>query len=287
MTNFSVVRPNTIEQAIVMLNTGIKVKVIAGGTDVVIQLRKGLGIEQVVDVTGILDRTIEEFDSYISIGALATHDDVMNSQSIRKWAGVLAEACSHVAAPQIRNLGTIAGNIANASPAGDTLPALMSLGAVVVYRDQECEKTIAIEDFFTGPGRTKLAGKGIITCIRVPKMFQGGASFLKIGKRNALAISVCNCASFVLLDSERKIQEARIALGSVAPTPFRAKQTEKALLGQVAGEAVFVKAGEQASGEVVPITDVRSTAEYRKQVAGVLVRRTLLAAAEQASKRNR
>jgi carbon-monoxide dehydrogenase medium subunit len=118
-------------------------------------------------------------------------------------------------------------------------------------------------------------------------MLQGGASFLKIGKRNALAIAVCNCASFVRLNSEQEIQEVRIALGSVAPTPVRARQTEKALVGQVAGEDIFLKAGELASGEVTPITDVRSTAEYRKQVAGVLVKRTLLAAAEQASKRNR
>lgn len=287
MMNFSVVRPNMIEQAVGMLNTGIKAKVIAGGTDVVIQLRNGSGIEQLVDVAGVLDRTIKECDDYISIGALATHDDVMNSPPINRWAGVLADACSHVAAPQIRNLGTIAGNIANASPAGDTLPALMVLGAVIVYQDQESEKTIAIEEFFTGPGRTKLAGKGIITSIKVPKMLQGGASFLKIGKRNALAISVCNCASFVLLDAERRIKEARIALGSVAPTPLRVRQTEKALLGQVAGEDVFVEAGERASDEVAPITDVRSTAEYRKQVAGVLVKRTLLAATEQAIKRNR
>jgi CO/xanthine dehydrogenase FAD-binding subunit len=188
-----------------------------------------------------------------------------------------------VAAPQIRNLGTIAGNIANASPAGDTLPALLALGAVIVYWDQESEKTIAMEDFFTGPGRTKLEGRGIITSLRIPKMREGGASFLKIGKRNALAISVCNCASYVRLDPEQRIKEVRIALGSVGPTPLRARRAEKALLGQAAGEADFAAAGELAGEEVRPITDIRSTADYRKHVAGVLVMRTLLSAAKQAA----
>ncbi|WP_214658922.1 FAD binding domain-containing protein [Candidatus Formimonas warabiya] len=280
---FSILKPKTIEEAVRILHTTPKTKVIAGGTDVVIQLRNGIEYRQLVDVSALLDAAIEEEGENIRIGAMATHSDVIDSELIKRWAGVLAEACSSVAAPQIRNLGTIAGNIGNASPAGDSLPALLVLGAVIEYRDEESAKSMALDDFFVGPGRTKLAGKGIITALKIPKIREKGTKFLKIGKRNALAISVCNCASYVELDVENRIKAVKIALGSVAPTPVRVRRTEQFLLGRVPEEDLFSQAGEMAKDEVNPITDIRSTADYRKDVVAVLVKRTFREAVLQAN----
>jgi len=258
---------------------GGKTRVVAGSTDLLPLVRRTKAkIDCLVDITGIDGLAyIEEEDGLIKIGALVTHGEVENSPLIRKRAFVLAEACGVTGSPQIKNKGTLVGNIVNASPAADASVALIILGAEAKIVSKAGERVGKVENIFLGPGKPKLAGNELVTelCFKILQPGQGGA-FLKLAKRKGLAISVVNAAVLISLDESRGIcRDARIAVGSVAPTPVRVKDAEKILIGQQVEEKIIEKASLTAMAEVKPIDDIRGSAGYRREMTKVLVARAI------------
>lgn len=286
MPNFNYARPTNISHLKEVLEQNQPSTMVAGGTDFMVQFRMGkINPDFVVDLTGVEElKNIINNDEAITIGSMVTHSEIASSDLIKEKATALTEASSLVGSPQIRNTGTIGGNMGTASPAGDTLPAILALGAKIniMGPDGECE--VKSEEFFIRPGKTVLKSGEFIASLSFEDI-KGvyGSAFVKQGKRNALAISVVNSAVWVKIDkTSRKILEARIAVGSVAPTPIRVNVAEQYLIGKVLTEEVKAEVERLVSENVKPIDDVRSTAKYRKETAGVIAKRALMAAYDRA-----
>lgn len=270
-------RSNSIEEAIqlLQLNGG---KLITGGTDLLPRLRKGnLNVSTIIDLSPIESlRYIREVDEWVEIGASTTHSMLERSDLLNHHAPALVMAAGSIGCPQTRTRGTIGGNLANASPAADTVPPLLSLDAEIVVRTPSEEKSVKLFDFFLGPGKTILSGQDLITCIRFKKP-QGrwGSSFLKLGKRKGMAISIASVAVNLHLDTNDRIGTIRVSYGSLAPTPVRAFSVEKALKGQSHSADLFQFAAEKCEQDISPIADIRASAEYRLKAAKVLTARAL------------
>ena len=276
--------PKTLNEALQVLEEkGDGAKIIAGGTDLVPRMRAGiLSPELLVDLRLLKLNEIKDEGDWIKIGAGATHTELLESELLEELFPALIEAVSDVAGPPIRNRGTLGGNLVNASPAADLATPLLVYDARAVITGQKGESEVVLGDFFTGPGKTVLKPDEILTEIKIPKLPpRSAASFIKLGKRKAMAIAVVSAAVRLTLDEEGVISEARIALGSIAPVPLRIEKAEEVLVGQTPGEELFIRAGQTASDETKPITDLRSTADYRKKMVAVLTRRALTAAWEQ------
>ncbi len=257
---------------------------LAGGTDLVVKIKEGLiAPEFVVDLGKIKElREIADAGLVIIIGATVTHSQLQKSPLIKKYAAVLASAAGQVGSPQIRNVGTVGGNICNASPVADTSPALLVLDGVVEVKGVNGNRNIPLKDFFVRPAVTVLEKGEFVTSIYIKKVQPGeGASFQKIGKRKALAISVTNAAVWLKKDGD-KIADIRIALGAVAAKTIRIPAVEDQLKGLVFDQSVASKAGELAKASVKPITDLRSTADYRADVVDVIVEQAMCEAWAQA-----
>ncbi len=242
--------------------------------------------EGIIDITGIPGLNSIDYDKNkgLRIGALCTHDEIENSQLVRDKYALLAQAVQTVGSVQIRCLGTIGGNLCNASPSADSAPALIGLGSKVKIFGPSGERTLPLDDFFKGPGQTALKADEILTEIVVPNLPpRSGGVYLKLGRRKAFDLAIVSVAAVVSLASGGKTcSEIRIVLGGVAPTPLRAKQAEDFFRGKVINQANIEEAGKIAAGETRPISDVRSSAEYRKTVAEVLTRRAIQQALLQA-----
>lgn len=249
--------------------------VVAGGTDILVRLYDVFEKPCLLVLNGISPlKKITLHDTYISIGPLVTFTEIEESVILRKCAIQLCQAASIAGSVQIRNRATIGGNIANASPAGDLIPPLFALGAKLELSSQKSKRMVAIEDFFTGPGKTILKVSELITGIKIPKGKNLGF-FLRLGTRKALAISKVSVAANFLMKAG-KIIEIRIALGAVAPTVIRAKNAEEILTGAILNMELIDKATIAVIDEARPIDDIRSIAEYRKQMTGVLLKRGLI-----------
>jgi CO/xanthine dehydrogenase FAD-binding subunit len=198
----------------------------------------------------------------------------------------LVAAAASVGCRQTRHRGTLGGNIANASPAADTVPPLLAFDAQLRLLRKDGERSMSLREFLVGPGETKLEQGELIHSITFTRLSGcWGATYQKVGKRNGMAISVVGVAAAVVLDSAGMIQDARVALGSVAPTVVRSSEAEKRLIGREAGLSAVQEAADAVVADISPISDVRSTAEYRRHAACVLTRRALLQAVEQAQGR--
>ncbi|MFQ6058651.1 MAG: FAD binding domain-containing protein [Anaerolineae bacterium] len=276
MHPFDLYIPKTVEEALELL-AATGGRPIAGGTDLIVFMQEGKIRPQVLIDLSRLDelRYIQEEDGLIRIGPLTTHAELARSPLLRERGEVLAQAAAVVGAPQIRNRGTIGGNIATASPAGDTIPALMALGAQVKLRSMGGQREVPLQDLFTGPGQTVIRGDELITEVAFPLPGDSArGAFLKLRKRNALAIAVVSAAVTVTL-MEGVIGEAHIALGAVAPTVIRASAAEQVLRGREPSAELLAQAGELAAAASRPITDIRGSAAYRREMVKVLVRRGL------------
>lgn len=254
-------------------------KLLAGGTDLVLEMERGLHgeIKEIIDISRVsgLDEIWMDDQLYIHIGPMATHSACLRSSIIQDYAQCLYQACEQVGSPQIRNRGTVAGNIATASPANDTISALMALDAKVELLSSTNKRIIEISKFFTGVRKNVLQKNEIISDISFKALKKNEQScFVKVGLRNAQAISILNCA-VVLGIEEKKIIKSRIVLGAVAPTVFRAVAAEETLINQLVSDDLFAKAGEIAGNSASPITDIRSSGEYRQKMIAVHVKRAL------------
>ncbi len=253
-------------------------RLVAGGTDILIELERGLrkGIDTLIDISRIpdLDEITLHGDT-IRLGALVTHNHLVDSALIERRALPLAQAAWEVGAPQIRNRGTVAGNLITASPANDTITPLWALNATVTLTSLEGERTLALPDFYTGARRTALRSDEMLTAIHFPALNEADRGlFIKLGLRRAQAISVVNVAVVLSFDGDI-VTRAAITLGSVAPTIIHVPIAEASLIGKALTAEVIAEAGRLASIAPSPIDDVRSTAEYRTEMIRVLVTRAL------------
>jgi len=279
--------PATVQEALEMLAAhGGQARIIAGGTDLVLQSQRGQRAATVmVDITRIpgLDG-IEEHEDYVTIGCQATHAQIAASPLIHQKAEVLALACGSVGGPQTRNVGTLVGNVVNALPAADGAVALFALDAEVEVVDAEGRRWLPIAEMYAGVGQCTIDPcVQMVTAIRFRPLSNGWASaYQRLANRKALALPILNAAVVVGLE-DGVCSEVRIAVGPVAPTPFRAREAEAALVGQPPTPEAVVRAARLAADAANPRDSaLRGSRDYRKAMVEVLVRRALTQAVTKA-----
>ncbi len=257
-----------------------RARIVAGATDLILEMERGVrkGIDTLIDVTRIpdLNEIRMDEDGIVHLGPLVTHNSVVASKLLREVAFPLVQAAWEVGSPQIRNRGTIAGNLITASPANDTITPLMALGAKVVLRSARGDRAIPLNEFYAGVRRTVMAPDEMLVDIAFPglKTNEKGA-FLKYALRQAQAISLVNVAVVLKLEGTI-IQSAAITLGAVAPTIIHAVEAEAFLQGCVLDALKIDDAAELAARSARPIDDVRGSAAYRKTIVRVITRRALI-----------
>ena len=280
--------PETLEDAVAMLQKHDgRARIIAGGTDLVLQSKRGLCASEVmVDITRIPDQAfLEEQDGWIHIGPLVTHEQVSASPLVREKAGVLAQACGSVGGPQIRSVATLAGNVVNALPAADGAVALFALDAEVEVLDQCGRRWESITGFYTGVGECGANPcHEIVVGLRLrPLPESAGWSFQRLARRKSLILPMLCVATTVEVEDGRTAN-ARIAVGPVAPIPFRARAAEDMLKGTETDERIIAEAARKAYEQASPRDSVlRGSGEYRKHMVEVMVRRGLNEAMSRAS----
>jgi carbon-monoxide dehydrogenase medium subunit len=287
MTPFEFLQPSSLDEALSLVDQhGDDGKVIAGGTALVILMKQRL-----VRPTALISlaklqelRGVERRNGGIRIGALTTHREAETNGLVRETLPMLAETLHHVATVRIRNVGTLGGNLAHADPNQDPPAALIALGASVEIVGKAGERTVPIEEFFTDYYETALQPGELVRAITVPAPLAGaGAAYTKFLPRTADDYATVAVAAVVQLDaSGERLEQVRLGLGSLGSTPLRPLETEAALRGQPANEAAIRAASAAVKDEVDPISDIRGSAEYKRDMAEVFVRRTVLQAVEQA-----
>ena len=264
--------PKKIEEALEILSGyGKELKVIAGGTDLLVQY-----YDRLYEINGWLDlKNIQELKeikinkNQMIIGAMVTHTQLEKSEDIKKYFPVLSQAAADIGSPQIRNRGTIGGNIVNASPAGDLLAPLMAYEAKFKLLSVQKEAIISAEAFFIGPKKTILEPAQLLTRIILPLQSERTyGCWIKIGKRKALIIATITLALVVEMAEDNKtVKDVRTCLGSVAPTPIEIKEVKKKMVGKKFNQLDFTELGQIVEDKISPIDDIRGTREYRKDVA--------------------
>ena len=273
MGQFRFFRPRELRELLdFKQKEGSKARILDGGSNVLVYIKEG-SIEEgtLVDVKYLEEiKGISVRGGLIEIGAGEVVADIIESPLIKKHVPFLGDALKKFANPLVRNTATVAGNIADSSPIGDTIPPLMVLEASAVVASSKGERTVALQDFFTGPGTNILEPQEVIVKVRFPVPKRGGGGHVKLGLRKGTSCSVAAAAVWVVAEKKR-VEDIRIALGGVAPTPIRALTTEAAFRGQSLDWDTITVLSEKVSEEISPISDVRGSAEYRRQVCAGLV----------------
>ena len=281
------VRATSVSEArSVLVTEGANARLLAGGTDLLVNLRRGRPeVGTLVAVSHLPELGMLESDgSQVRIGAGVSHRMIERSPLFLGAMRALPEACATVGSIQIRNVGTLAGNVCNASPAADTPPVLLAFDARVVVAGADEDRMLPLEAFFTGYRATALMPGELLREIRIPRPPRAsGSAFEKIGRRKAMEISVACVAAMVSLgDDGRTLRSVRIGLGSVSATSVRARGAESLLAGKVVTAETLRAAGEVAAREIAPIDDLRAGADYRRSVVAALVARAVARASDRA-----
>jgi len=287
LPSFSLHRPKTLREAMELLEKLEEAKPVAGGTDLLLLLRDGAcKAKHLVDLSAIGElKYIGECDGEIRIGAATTHNSVLQSSLIVEKAPALRDACACIGSVQIRNLGTIGGNLCNASPAADASSPLLTLDATVEIASHTGSRSIPLYKLFAGPKLNSLQPNEVLTEIRFPVPPEGaGMSFQKLGRRKGYTISVVNAAAYLELDGD-SCRKAQVALGSVAPTPLRLRSLEERLKDQKLTEQLIDETTSACYELVSPVDDIRASAEYRRKMSCVLMKRALSEAWNRARRR--
>jgi carbon-monoxide dehydrogenase medium subunit len=272
-------QPRSWDEAINLLaNLGPEAKPLAGGTDLMIQMHRSLiSPKHLVSLVNIPDWRYIQINGDVRLGAGVTFRQIEQASELPDEFKALKEAACQVGGVQVRNVATLAGNLGNASPAADSAPPLMVLDARCTIRSPDGERNAAISDLFLGPGETTLDSAELITEVLIPAPSgYSGSIFLKAGRRKAMELSIVGVAVRLTLEPEtHRCEEARIALGAVAPTPIRIEEAEQILEGDVVSEANILRASQIVTDTIKPITDVRASADFRRYLAGEMVKKGL------------
>jgi carbon-monoxide dehydrogenase medium subunit len=288
LPRFVFFEPETLGEACFLLSKSEgKARILAGGTDLLVKIKRG--VEKPVSLISF--NKISEFrDIHVAggdnldIGALTTISQLIDCSIINEEIGILAQAARMMALPQVRNRGTIGGNLCNASPAADMPPVLIALNSQVKMVCLTGERTIPLEKFFLGPGKTVLQGDEILTEISIPiPSRHTGTSYQKLSPRHNDLATASVAVVLVMYSDGRTCKDSRIVLGAVAPTVIRCQQAEQVLKGKAIDEEAHRKAAEAASESCQPVSDIRASAGYRKEIIRVLVKRAI----DQAANRSR
>ncbi len=258
---------------------------IAGGTDVLVDLKCGrYGIDHLISISRIDDlRGVSNSPDGLRIGSLTTITELIRSPLVREACPAVLDAATQMAAPQIRNVATVGGNIACAAPCADLPPILMALDATLSIVSPTGQRSLALESFFLGPRETAIGHNELLTAVLVPPSSgRFGAAYSRFGLREGNAIAVAAVAASLKLNDNGTIETARIVLGAVAPTPIFSQATADALIGQTPDQALFQSAAALAMAAAKPISDVRGSADYRRELIGVLTVRALETAHQRA-----
>ena len=280
MARFDYLEPHSLDEALRMLSEhGDRARVVAGSTDFLVRWRTGAWRPDTVvcmqHVPG-LDGISWNDDDGLSLGAMVTVQDIEQDDDVRRRYPALAAGATAFAGVQVRNLATVVGNVCNASPAGDTLPALLAYDTQCRIVGAGGERWLPLHQVFVGPGQTALAAGEILTELRLPPPLPNtGGLYIKHSPRGAMDISAAGVAAVVSLAADGTCASVRIALGAVAPAPLRARAAEDGLTGQTPTGDAIVAAAQSAAAASSPIADVRSGAEYRREMVRVLTERTL------------
>jgi carbon-monoxide dehydrogenase medium subunit len=270
--------PNSIKEACEMLSRfGTRAKVLAGGTDLLSKMKQEiLTPEVILSVKNIREiGTIQNVEGKgVVIGARVTHNNLVDSSILRRRYPSVSEAAHTLANNQVRNRGTIGGNIVNAVPSADLPPILIALNATVTLVGLSKTRSLPLEQFFTGPGQSVIGQDEILTEVVIPDQPTTGSSYFKFGLRHSGALAVVGVAAGVTME-DGFIQDARIVLGAVAPTPMRAREAGQSLIGKRVSEDLLEEAGQHAARECRPISDIRASEEYRRDMVRVFTKRAL------------
>ena len=278
MQDFIYKRPETIDEAIVAMGAD-DARALAGGTDLVPQLREGRRrAAHIVDLKHIPEMTTITLlpDGSVSIGAAVSATAIARHAAIAAGYPAVAESAQLIGGVQVQNRASLGGNICNAAPSADGVPALICHGAQALIAGPEGTREIPVEAIFAGPGRTTLAPGELMVAIRLPPVAPRTAgAYLRFTPRREMDIAIAGAAAWLRLGADGSIAEARVALASVAPTPIRAPTAERKLLGERPDAALFEVTGRCAAQDARPISDTRGTAGYRTTLVAVLVARAL------------
>ena len=290
MRTFEYLAPRTLDEAVGLLKQhGVKARPLAGGTDIVVQMKENatrfpypevvIGLARIPELRGI---EFSERDG-LRLGAAVTMAEIAESAVIRERYAAIAAGAGVVGSLQTMNMATVGGNLCNAAPSADTAPPLLAYEAQAVIVGPSGRRTLALNEFFAGPGRTALTADELLAEVRVPApASRTGSAYRRHTPRKQMDIAVVGVAAVLTLGDGGRIERARIALGAVAPTPMRALKAEAALEGQTASDETFARAAEAAAAECTPISDQRGSAEFRRHLVHVMTERMLLDAAARA-----
>lgn len=278
LPDFEYYAPDSLQEACALLKQfGPRAKVLAGGTDVLPMMKR----ERISPAVLISIKNLNQLtDIYyekgkgVVIGAGATHNSLVSSPVLREKYLSVCEAAHHMSNNQIRNTGTIGGNIVNAVPSADLPPILIVLGAAIKLVGTSGERTLPLEEFFTGAGKSVIGQDEILTEIVIPDRSFTGSTYIRFGLRRSGALAVVGAAAAVTMEGN-VCKEARIALGAAAPTPMRAVKAEELLKGRVVTEEILEEVGRCAAAESKTRSSIRGSAEYRREMVRVFTRRAL------------
>jgi carbon-monoxide dehydrogenase medium subunit len=268
--------PDSIGHVLTLLKEyGQEARLLAGGTDLLVWMKKRSASPSViVDLKNVPElSSIELKENMLHIGAATKLNDIKASKAVQEKAPALSEAIGFLATSALRNRATIGGNLCSASPAADTAPPLLALDTSATLEGPAGERTVPLSEFFLGPGQTIRRPDEVLRELMIP-WGEGRSAFLKLGRRKGFTLSIASAAAFVVV-KDGKFEDVRIALGAVAPVPIRSMKAEEMLKGTAVSEDRIEKAAQLVKQEVNPITDVRASAEYRREMACLLAKKVL------------
>lgn len=279
MNEFEFTAPTTVEDAVAALGTG-DARVLAGGTDLIVQMREGRRrVGRVVDLKRIPETTalVEESDGGVTIGAALNVTAMAAHPAMARYPAVV-ESGRMIGSYQIQNRASIGGNVCNAAPSADAIPPLICLNARANIAGPSGRRQVPVEVLFTGPGKTKLGPQEILVSIRLPRPPDRSAGkYLRFTPRREMDIAVAGTGAWLSLGADGAVAEARIALAAVAPTPIRAPAAEQRLIGERPTAKLLDEAARLAARHIMPISDTRGSAAYRRELVKVLTARALAA----------
>ncbi|UCD24475.1 MAG: xanthine dehydrogenase family protein subunit M [Gemmatimonadota bacterium] len=289
ISDFRYHRPATLDEAVQLLNDSTDGVLLAGGTDLLVDLKQGKRSHQdVISLTRLPElESIDVVGNSLVIGAMVTHNQLVHSATIREHCNAISEAAESIATEQIRNAATVGGNLCTAASCADTAPILIALGAAVEIVNKQGSRTLPLSEFFVDHRTTALARGDVLSAIVVPLPPPGvGAAYEKFGLRQAANISVASVAVTVHVQEER-VAAARFVMGAVAPTPKISPRAYSLVKGQTVADLLSSRAlteevGAAVAADAEPIDDLRGTAQFRREIVAVLARRSLAKALSRA-----